>query len=135
MFKKLLRFLVFVVVAVLAVGYVSLNVAAGIIIVRDQNPDGVTVLTDEDEIYQIEVDENTGIGYVICVADNERLTLGTVEVTIIDGDKEPELLCSSGQNSMGTLVITIDDDSVVTTSVGTISTIFGVGCVVNILTN
>ena len=93
MLKKLLRILVFVVVAVLAVGYVSLNVAAGIIIVRDQNPDGVTVLTDEDEIYQIEVDENTGIGYVICGADNERLTLGTVEVTIIDGDKEPELLC------------------------------------------
>ena len=36
---------------------------------------------------------------------------------------------------MGTLVITIDDDSVVTTSVGTISTIFGLGCVVNIVTN
>ena len=51
MFKKLLRFLVFVVVAVLAVGYVSLNVAAGIIIVRDQNPDGVTVLTDEDDVH------------------------------------------------------------------------------------
>ena len=30
------------------------------------------MLIDEDEIYQIEVDENTGIGYVICVADNEE---------------------------------------------------------------
>lgn len=134
MFKKLLRFLVFVAVAVLVVGYVSLNVAAGIIIVRDQNPDGVTVLTDEDEIYQIEVDENTGIGYVICVADNERLTLGTVEVTIIDGDKEPELLCSAGTNSMGSLVITISNNtSVVTSSTGTINTIFAVGCIVNIV--
>ena len=132
MFKKLLRALVIALVIILGAGFITVN-AAGIIIFEDDNPDGVTVLTNDDEHYLIEVDDTTGIGYVIFVVDEERTTIGTVEVTIVETGKEPEILCNSGNNSLGSLVITIGDNAVITLSPGTISGIFAVNTVMQII--
>lgn len=132
MFKKLLRALVIALVIILGAGFITVN-AAGIIIFEDDNPDGVTVLTNDDEHYLIEVDDTTGIGYVIFVVDEERTTIGTVEVTIVETGKEPETLCISGNNSLGSLVITIGENAVITSSTGTISGIFAVNTVMQIV--
>lgn len=132
MLKKLLRALVIGLVIILGAGFITVN-AAGIIIFEDDNPDGVTVLANDDEHYLIEVDDTTGIGYVMFVVDEERTTIGTVEVTIVETGKEPEILCNSGNNSLGSLVITIGDNAVITSSTGTISGIFTVNTVVQIV--
>lgn len=132
MFKKLLRALVIALVIILGAGFITVN-AAGIIIFEDDNPDGVTVLTNDDEHYLIEVDDTTGIGYVIFVVDEERTTIGTVEVTVVETGKEPETLCISGSNSLGSLVITIGENAVITSSTGTISGIFAVNTVMQII--
>lgn len=132
MLKKLLRALVIALVIILGAGFITVN-AAGIIIFEDDNPDGVTVLANDDEHYLIEVDDTSGIGYVIFVVDEERTTIGTVEVTVVETGKEPETLCISGSNSLGSLVITIGENAVITSSTGTISGIFAVNTVMQII--
>lgn len=87
----------------------------GITIIKDENPDGVSVLSIDNENYYIEIDEETNVGYVMQKLDNETIVLGTCEVSVIVGDKDPEVLCVSAENSMWSLVI-VTDNSVSTIS-------------------
>ena len=63
----------------------------------------------------IEIDEETNVGYVMQKLDNETIVLGTCEVSVIVGDKDSEVLCVSAENSMWSLVI-VTDNSVSTIS-------------------
>ena len=42
--------------------------------------------------------------------DNEIIVLGTCEVSVIVGDKDPEVLCVSAENTMGSLVIVTNNN-------------------------
>lgn len=99
--------------------------AKGITIIRDDNPDGVSVLSIDNENYYIEIDEKTKVGYVMQKLNNETIVLGTCEVSVIVGDKDPEVLCVSAENTMGSLVI-VTNNNILTISLneGYISGIF-----------
>ena len=57
--------------------------------------------------------------------DNEIIVLGTCEVSVIVGDKDPEVLCVSAENTMGSLVIVTNNNvSTISLSDGYISSIF-----------
>ncbi len=122
--KKLFKaFLILIVVALC--GSIVFVEAKGITIIRDDNPDGVSVLSIDNENYYIEIDEETNVGYVMQKLNNETIVLGTCEVSVIVGDKDPEVLCVSAENSMGSLVIVTDIDvSTISLSEGDISSIF-----------
>jgi len=122
--KKIFKaFLIIIIVALF--GIKAVIEANGIIIIRDENPDGSTVLSIDNECYYIEIDEETNVGYVIQKLDNETIVIGTCEVSVIDGDKDPEVLCVSAENSMGSLVIVTDNSvSTISLSEGDISIIF-----------
>lgn len=57
--------------------------------------------------------------------NNETIVLGTCEVSVIVGDKDPEVLCVSAENTMGSLVI-VTNNNILTISLneGYISGIF-----------
>ena len=57
--------------------------------------------------------------------DNEIIVLGTCEVSVIVGDKDPEVLCVSAENLMGSLVIITNNSvSTISLSEGNITSIF-----------
>lgn len=122
--KKLFKtFLILIVVALC--GSIVIVEAKGITIIRDDNPDGVSVLSIDNENYYIEIDEETNVGYVMQKLDNETIVLGTCKVSVIVGDKDPEVLCVSTENSMGSLVIVTNSSvSTISLSEGDISSIF-----------
>ena len=122
--KKLFKaFLILIVVALC--GSIVVEEVKWIIIIRDDNPDGVSLLLIDNENYYIEIDEETNVGYVMQKLDNETIALGTCEVSVIVGDKNPEGLCVSTENSMGSLVIVTNNSvSTISLSEGDISSIF-----------
>ena len=67
--KKLFKaFLILIVVALC--GSIVIVEAKGITIIRDDNPDGVSVLSIDNENYYIEIDEETNVGYVMQKLNN-----------------------------------------------------------------
>ncbi|MDD3383703.1 MAG: hypothetical protein PHX46_02695 [Bacilli bacterium] len=102
-FKKEVIFSMFLFMATVEVQ------AAKIKIVRDENPDCVTVLSLFDEEYSIDVDEENEIGYVVYTSNGEDEILGTCTVIVINSQNpNGYVLCNSEVgSSRGTLTITI----------------------------
>jgi len=98
--------------------------AAKITIVRDNNPERVTVLSLNDVEYSIEVDEETEIGYVVYTVNGVDEIIGTCEVIVIDAQNPSGyILCGDEvSSSCGSLTITITNEL---TGEGYISSISG----------
>lgn len=127
MYKKGKFIFVFAVLFVVftMLGTVAVN-AAKVILVKNDNPDYVTVLSLDNEVYTIEIDEETEIGYVVNTNDNSIIELGTCKVIVVDYDnRDVYVLCyDTEENSLGEMVITISDGvSIVTSLNGEIESI------------
>lgn len=122
MYKKGKFIFVFAVLFVVftMLGTVAVN-AAKVVLVKNDNPDYVTVLSLDNEVYTIEIDEETGIGYVVKANDNSIIELGTCKVTVVDYDnRDVYVLCYDiEENSLGEMVITISN------GIGTVTSISG----------
>lgn len=126
--KKLFKFLVIVFMFVILLGTIEVN-AAKITIVKDENPDRVNVLLDGENDYYIEIDENGNVGYLYNLVRGNSELVGTCDIVIYDiTDHTYYTLCSSSYNSIGSLVITNNQDSlIISEATGDISNVFYVG--------
>lgn len=82
--------------------------AATIIIVRDPNPTGAGVLSIGYDEYTIEIDEETGIGYVIYSANGDYQLLGCCIVVIFENINQHGNILSNAENqedNLGTIII------------------------------
>lgn len=137
MYKKGKFIFVFAVLFVVftMLGTVAVN-AAKVVLVKNDNPDYVTVLSLDNEVYTIEIDEETGIGYVVNTNDNSIIELGTCKVTVVDYDnRDVYVLCyDTEENSIGEMVITISDGiSTVTSLNGEIESIIELNTIAEIV--
>ncbi len=105
--------------------------AAQIEIERDDNPSGVTVFNARDNYYVIITDDN-GIGYVYYFNNSHEEIIGTCTVLILDNQNGNNyLLCTSSENALGSIEVTINDSNqVITSATGEISNIFNCGTTV-----
>ncbi len=129
--KKLFKLFILAIVFVLLVGTMKVN-SAKIIIVKDENPDRVTVLSLLDDNYYIEVNDENNIGYLYSEISGYIELIGTVRVEIFDEiNGYSYTLCKSDYSAIGLLIISIDKDSSIITEVyGEISNVFQVGNIV-----
>ena len=91
---------------------VSVN-AARVNISKDPNLGGVQVLSLLDKECYINIDEETGYGYVVSVINNDEEVLGTCSVVVVNRDNpEGYTLCSEDttMTSFGTMVIVINNE-------------------------
>ena len=110
--KKRLFFIIFMFVAIFLFMTTIEVQAAKITIVRDNNPEGVTVLSLFNEKYSIEIDDETEIGYVVYTVDGVDEIIGSCEVIVIDSQNPSGyVLCSDEiDRSCGSLTITITNE-------------------------
>lgn len=129
--KKLFKFLVIVFMFVILLGTIEVN-AAKITIVKDENPDRVTVLSLLDDNYYIEVNDENNIGYLYSEIRGYTELLGTVRVDIFDEFNDYSYtLCESNHCSIGSLIISIEDNNlIIYEAYGDISNVFPVGTIV-----
>ena len=130
--KKIKTFLmVFVLFALFAMISTLKLSAAGIILDDNDNPDYSTVLGFENCSYEIIVDEQSGVGYVYYETRGQYEIVGTCEVFINDLINNIDYtLCYNGENSIGKIIITIDEyNTFVSFAEGDISNVFveGIG--------
>ncbi len=126
--KKIFKILVIVLFLTLFLGTTEVN-AARVTIVKDENPERVDVLSLSNDEFYVNIDDDTEIGYLIhCFRDVEEL-IGTCEIFVVDlNESTSYLLCAADENSLGTIVISIDDNEQIITSVnGELSNIFYIG--------
>lgn len=105
---------VFLLVVMCLVTFTSVSVnAARVNISKDPNLGGVQVLSLLDKEYYINIDEETGYGYVVSVINNDEEVLGTCSVVVVNRDNpEGYTLCSEDTTitSFGTMVIVITNE-------------------------
>lgn len=105
---------VFLLVVMCLVTFTSVSVnAARVNISKDPNLGGVQVLSLLDKECYINIDEETGYGYVVSVINNDEEVLGTCSVVVVNRDNpEGYTLCSEDTTitSFGTMVIVITNE-------------------------
>ena len=112
-------------------GTVAVNAANKIVFEDNDNPDYVTVLSLDNEMYTIEIDEETGIGYVIVSINGDEETLGTWTVVAIDSNNpNGNILCYDQNDSLGTMTIIITNENIgegyISVLTGELSNLFNV---------
>lgn len=109
--KNLFKLFAFVVMLMSLLSISSVVSASDIIIIRNPNPGGVTVLSLNQVVYHIETsDDDNPIGYLVRTTNGEDEVLGTCTVIVIDRfNPNGYVLCSDqgSNNSCGTLIINI----------------------------
>lgn len=109
--KNLFKLFAFVVMLISLLSISSVVSASEIIIIRNPNPGGVTVLSLNQVAYHIETsDEKNPIGYLVCTTNGKDEVLGTCTVIVIDRlNPNGYVLCSDkgSNNSCGTLIINV----------------------------
>lgn len=105
---------VFLLVVMCLVTFTSVSVnAARVNISKDPNLGGVQVLSLLDKECYINIDEETGYGYVVSVINNDEEVLGSCSVVVVNRDNpEGYTLCSEDttMTSFGTMVIVITNE-------------------------
>lgn len=105
---------VFLLVVMCLVTFTSVSVnAARVNISKDPNLGGVQVLSLLDKECYINIDDETGYGYVVSVINNDEEVLGTCSVVVVNRDNpEGYTLCSEDTSltSYGTMVIVITNE-------------------------
>lgn len=102
---------IFAIMCLLTFTTISVN-AAKVHISKDPNVGGVQILSLSDEEYYINIDDESGYGYVVSAINNDEEILGSCSVVIVNSDNsEGYTLCFEDTSllSYGTLVIVITD--------------------------
>lgn len=110
--KTFVGVILLVVMCLMTFTAVSVN-AARVHIIKDNNPSGVVILSLDNESYSIEVDEETGYGYVVYEIDGEEEILGTCSVVVLDTINKTEyVLCyeEEGLTSYGEMIVVITNE-------------------------
>lgn len=112
--KKLLSGLTFMLMLlVAAVSFVTVS-ARKIVIIKDDNPDGVAPYSITFNEYYISIEEE--VGYVVLTSDGESEVLGTCTVVIVNAENpNGYTLCSSIESdNYGTLTIVVTEEASLT---------------------
>lgn len=127
----------FVFMALISLSTVQFE-AKKIIIEEDDNPDGVTDFVLGNREYFIEINEETGIGFVIYSSNNNDYVLGTCSVTVIDENQNEYIECNSSANfevlgEITLIKLSDDNEFYISSLTGEVSNIFTLNDVVRIV--
>ena len=81
--SKLLKIIICIITIIVGSNNIVAN-AKTVKIERDNNPEGVTVLSARDVEYYIEIDEETKIGYVVFINRGIEEVIGTCNIVVYD---------------------------------------------------
>lgn len=105
---------VFLLVVMCLVTFTSVSVnAARVNVSKDPNLGGVQVLSLLDKECYVNIDDETGYGYVVSVLEDNEEILGTCSVVVVNRDNpKGYTLCSEDTSfeSYGTMVIVITNE-------------------------
>ena len=91
------------IVCLLCLGFITIITsvtvdAARVNIVKDPNVEGVQILSLDNENYYVEIDEETGYGYIIWDNGFESKILGTCIIYLINENNDQISLCIEDNN-------------------------------------
>lgn len=110
--KKLFKLFVFALVLFVTTSTLVVN-AKPIIERDDDNPDGVTPLALVSGEYSMEIEEESGVGYVYYTANGETEVLGTCTIVLVDGNNEAITIgnVAAGTVSYGSITIQLAENN------------------------